>query len=93
MIPIGWRVLWYKAKERPRPLRLTGRLLHLGSLQAAWWLDDLLMSRWKESSYKGPIFILGHQRSATTAVHRALHSSPQATGATMAQMLMPAMCY
>jgi hypothetical protein len=93
MIPFGWRVLWYKAKARPRPLQLTGRLLYMGSLQAAWWLDDLLLGRWKESSYKGPIFILGHQRSATTTVHRALHSSPQATGATMAQMLLPAMCF
>jgi hypothetical protein len=91
LVSFGWQGLWDKAKGNPRPLKFVARLLHMSLIQAAWLLDDLWVPEWRQAAFQGPLFILGHQRSGTTVMHRALSESPQACGATLAQMLLPAL--
>ncbi|MFU8805515.1 MAG: sulfotransferase family protein [Bradymonadaceae bacterium] len=62
--------------------------------QIGWTLDDLLEPAWRDVRLEGPIFILGHQRSGTTFLHRlliedALCGENGAVGMTMAQMVLP----
>ena len=88
--PFCWKALWYKTKGNPKFFKPIARLLHMSLVQAAWWLDDAWIKEWKHATYQGPVFILGHQRSGTTMAHRAMTKSRQAVGATLAQMIMPA---
>lgn len=67
------------------------RGLHGAVNTAGWRLDDIVDPEWREASFTGPVFILGHQRSATTFLHRALVEDVLAEGAglTLAEMLAP----
>ena len=59
--------------------------------QAAWGFDDLLYPDWRRTRLRGPIFILGHQRSGTTFLHRLLASDKaHARSLLFHEMLLPA---
>lgn len=59
------------------------RALHGLVLRAGWRLDDWLYPSWREASFEGPIFIVGHWRSGTTFLHRALVEDALETGVAM----------
>ncbi len=62
-----------------------------GISQLTWAVDELVASDWRTASGRGPLFIVGHQRSGTTALHRLLASdTPHARALTLAEMLFPA---
>ncbi len=90
LVPFGWRVLWLKLKGGTAIGNLLGRLGQAAIVQTGWWLDDIVHRSWKRTAYRGPIFILGHQRTGTTIVQRSLAGSPDAVGAILLQMLFPA---
>lgn len=92
LVPFGWQVLQQRYIADLQPLKLTARLMHTGLIQVASWLDDLLMPKWRQVTFQGPVFIIGHQRSGTTAFHRSLAAHPANIGATLGQMLAPALC-
>lgn len=90
-VPFGWRAFGQASRQNPRPLQIALRLLHFTTIQAGWLIDEVLLPGWKTSHYRGPLFILGHQRSATTVLHRALCNSDQAIGSSLLQMSMPSL--
>ncbi len=59
--------------------------------QAAWALDERRSPDWREASLRGPLFILGHQRSGTTFLHRLLsRDRDHARALHLHEMLLPA---
>lgn len=67
------------------------RLFFYAVGQAGWALDELLDPRWRQVTMRGPLFILGHQRSGTTFLHRLL-SEDKTHGRSLLlhEMLLPA---
>lgn len=90
-VPFGWRAFGQASRRNPRPIQIALRLLHFATIQAGWLTDEVLQPGWKAARYQGPLFILGHQRSATTALHRALCDSEHAIGSSLWQMAMPSL--
>ncbi len=95
MIPIVWSVARRRmsllARRAPARavfeavLRLAHRIvLSLGALA-----DDVLARSWRDVTVTQPIFILGHQRTGTTVIHRELGRSPDLTGSSLAWLLFP----
>jgi omega-hydroxy-beta-dihydromenaquinone-9 sulfotransferase len=69
------------------------RLAQFALGQACWAADEILHPDWRRAKFSGPLFILGHQRSGTTFLHRLLASDTvHARSLTFAEMLMPASC-
>lgn len=75
--------------RRERRLRTTLATIN----QLGWALDDLLYTEWRHVRLRGPVFILGHQRSGTTWLHRALVEDvlEDAHAQRFASMLVPAL--
>ncbi|MBK9647651.1 MAG: AMP-binding protein [Deltaproteobacteria bacterium] len=97
VLPFGAAQLVRRVQDRftERPLRALGELaLRLGLWfisQATWALDELVAPRWREAQGRGPLFIIGHQRSGTTALHRLLAAdTAHARALTLGEMLFPA---
>ncbi len=67
------------------------RLFFYAVGQSSWALDELLDPRWRRAEMRGPLFILGHQRSGTTLLHRLL-SEDKTHGRSLLlhEMLLPA---
>ncbi len=58
--------------------------------QAGWLLDDMLHPTWRQVKLRGPLFILGHQRSGTTFLHRLLSEDrTHARSLLFHEMLLP----
>ncbi|MFB6351422.1 MAG: sulfotransferase [Bradymonadaceae bacterium] len=53
------------------------------AVTAGWRLDNWLYPSWREATFDGPIFIIGHWRSGTTFVHRALVDDTLEAGVAM----------
>ena len=78
----GWR-----AVLGPAAFRLG--LFAVGQL--AWAADDFFDPRWRETKMRGPVFILGHQRSGTTFLHRTLAAdTTHARALALHEMILPA---
>lgn len=76
-----------KAVAGPLAARMTLFLVD----QASWALDEVLFPRWREASLWGPLFVLGHQRSGTTFLHRLLSRDQEhARALRLHEMLLPA---
>ena len=97
ILPFGFAPLARRVQDRilQRPGRALGELaLRLGLWsvsQATWALDELVAPGWREAQGRGPLFIVGHQRSGTTALHRLLAQDAQrARALTLGEMLLPA---
>ncbi len=97
-VPFGWREFWrkqaYLLRDTKSPLRVSAqvavRLALLGVNQTAWTLDQFAFPRWDQTELFGPVFIIGHQRSGTTLLHRALARDPNACALAMHEMVLPA---
>jgi acyl-CoA synthetase (AMP-forming)/AMP-acid ligase II len=97
VLPFGVSQLARRVQDRitQSPGRALGELaLRLGLWsvsQATWALDELLAPGWREAQGRGPLFIVGHQRSGTTALHRLLAADEaHARALTLGEMLLPA---
>jgi hypothetical protein len=59
--------------------------------QAAWAIDELAAPGWRNVQMLGPVFIVGHQRSGTTLLHRLLAQDlPHARALRFHEMIFPA---
>jgi omega-hydroxy-beta-dihydromenaquinone-9 sulfotransferase len=71
------------------PLALRLGLFAVG--QIAWALDEIIDPRWRNAPLGGPLFILGHQRSGTTFLHRLLAGDKtHARSLLLHEMFLPA---
>ena len=99
LLPFDWgafarkhKILYHdhgglKATAGPMAFRLG--LFALGQL--GWALDEALMPGWRNANMRGPLFILGHQRSGTTFLHRLLDRDlTHARSLRFHEMLLPA---
>ncbi|MHC4790542.1 MAG: AMP-binding protein [Planctomycetota bacterium] len=67
------------------------RLMLYAVGQAGWALDQIIASKWRQEMMRGPLFILGHQRSGTTFLHRLLAAdTTNARALALHEMLLPA---
>ena len=98
LIPFGWRAMAQKAAVLLRagePLgRVAGeaalRLALFSVAQAGWAADELSSPGWRRAALRGPLFVLGHQRSGTTWLHRLLVQDPRLFGLPLHAQLLPA---
>ncbi|MCB9733615.1 MAG: sulfotransferase [Deltaproteobacteria bacterium] len=99
LAPFGWAafgraVRFELAREPSRVrtlLRAAGRLLHLGVLDLGLAADALLLpERGRGELTAGPLFILGHQRTGTTALHRLLVTDPRLSAPRLHELVFPA---
>ena len=65
-------------------------LSQFGVNQTTWIADQFLAPNWPRVSMNGPVFIIGHQRSGTTSLHRILARDPNSLALNLRQMLLPA---
>jgi acyl-CoA synthetase (AMP-forming)/AMP-acid ligase II len=97
-VPFAWRAfarkqgaLWLDLKKPGAALRQGA--LHLGLLganQAGWLADRVVADGWEDTPITGPLFILGHQRSGTTFMHRLLSLDEEhARALKFHEMLLP----
>lgn len=89
LIPWSWRAFLDKTKLVRSPIRTLARMLHWGLMQWGWAVDHFFLRGWKKSSMRGPIFVLGHQRSGTTVIHRGLSARHGCVGSSLGNMLFP----
>ncbi len=67
------------------------RLALLAAGQLGWALDEVTAPGWTEATMTGPLFILGHQRSGTTFLHRLLaQDRTHGRALVLHEMLLPA---
>lgn len=102
LVPFFWRafsdkyraLLWH-APSRGATLRDAAFRLGLwGANQLGWGLDNILAPGWRHTPLGTVVFIVGHQRSGTTLLHRALAAShPDLTATPFAAMLLPAVTW
>ena len=60
--------------------------------QATWALDEIVAPGWRKTEMAPPIFIVGHQRSGTTLLHRLLAADrTHARAMQFHEMLLPAL--
>ncbi len=99
VIPFGFSAFAEKYRTRLRTERAPVRVLAEAGLrlglwavsQGAWALDEVVAPRWRSGRGLGPVFIVGHQRSGTTFLHRLLASDTDHVDAlTLQEMLLPA---
>jgi hypothetical protein len=57
--------------------------------QTGWLADDLFYRGWRDKKLQGPLFILGHQRSGTTYLHRLLALDNHFYPLKLHEMLFP----
>ena len=97
--PFNWGAFWskhkllykemggFRAAAGPMAFRLG---LHAVS-QTGWALDEVVQRGWKKAEFRGPLFILGHQRSGTTFLHRLLSADQTNVRSLLFhEMLLPA---
>lgn len=97
-VPFDWHEFWLKHRfllsDTNSPVRVAGQMLARFGLLAVnekfWLWDDLLIPGWTKHELFGPVFIIGHQRSGTTFLHRALARDPNARALTLHEMALPA---
>jgi hypothetical protein len=95
LVPFGWKP-WcnkYLSRERKQRAALISGLFHLLLYtfnQSGWILDEIFYRRWRTARVESPVFILGHQRSGTTYLHRLLASDNNTLPLTLQEMLIPA---
>lgn len=101
-VPFGCREMYRKfAVQRAATglrTRLVGsvaaRLGLLGITQTSWLLDLLVAPGWRKIGVHRPIFIIGHQRSGTTLMHRLLAADrTHARALCLHEMLQPAISF
>ncbi len=98
IVPFRWDVFAKKYALLLRAERSKGavagqlafRLGLFAALQAGWALDEVAARGWRDARLRGPVFVLGHQRSGTTFLHRLLASDGRATALRLHEMLLPA---
>ena len=79
-MPFGWRAFVRKYRllleEEPDRKDVVGQMAFRAALltvgQLGWALDEVIARKWRRAPMHGPIFIIGHQRSGTTFLHRLL---------------------
>jgi hypothetical protein len=101
-VPFGWREFARKyavllRTDGPSP-RLAGefaaRIALWGVSQSAWLADLALAPGWRSVPVRAPIFIIGHQRSGTTLMHRLLAADrTHARALCFHEMLLPAVSF
>lgn len=99
VIPFNWKVFWQKHRSLYRELAdlpgITAAVaarfgLHLVG-QVGWALDAALHPDWAATKMAPPVFILGHQRSGTTLLHRLLSADrAHARSLLLHEMILPA---
>ncbi|MFH1532434.1 MAG: AMP-binding protein [Pseudomonadota bacterium] len=97
VVPFHWSRFLRKQLLQVRQLGLkaaapaaASRLGLLALLQTGWALDELLTPRWRAAGFSGPLFVIGHQRSGTTLLHRLLARDPRVRTMKLHEMLLPA---
>jgi hypothetical protein len=97
VIPFGWKELGIKLRGTwrisPKTAIESGLVrVALASLnQLSWAADDFLGMPWRNAEFEGPVFIIGHQRSGTTTLHRLIAEDHMAVRSlTLRDMLLPA---
>ena len=99
VMPFDWRAFADKHRIAFRELGGIGavagpaafRLALFAASQIGWLLDDIVDPRWRETEMRGPLFILGHQRSGTTFLHRLLAGDEtHARSLLFHEMILPA---
>lgn len=97
-IPFSWRfflqkqaALWLDLKDGPSAVKQAAlHLSLLGVNQVGWLADGIVAKGWENTRLCGPLFILGHQRSGTTFLHRLLSADEQhARALKFHEMLLP----
>ena len=102
LMPFDWSALVSKyllllQRERA-PAAVAGqlafRLALYGAGQTSWLLDEVAARGWRQTEMRGPLFILGHQRSGTTLLQRLLvQDQPHTCALTLHEMLLPAISW
>jgi hypothetical protein len=81
------------ALTEKRPLHAAShaflRLIVLLVNQIGCTLDDLFLPEWRSADVSDPVFIIGHQRSGTTVLHRTLASAESLVASALWQMVFP----
>ena len=96
-VPFNWRAFWRKntyllrhgGKVGQRLGRMATFMALYGANQSGWVIDQLFTPNWHKVKLNGPVFIIGHQRSGSTFLHRALARDPNALALNLRQMLLP----
>lgn len=98
VIPFNWRAFWQKHRILYRDISdlksITSAVasrfgLHVFG-QIGWALDGLVHSDWQKTPMAPPVFILGHQRSGTTLLHRLLSGdTTHARSLLLHEMILP----
>lgn len=98
LIPFNWRAFWQKHRTLYRDLddlrSITSAVASRFSLhvlgQIGWTLDAGIFPSWKTTKMAPPVFILGHQRSGTTLLHRLLSGDvAHARSLQLHEMILP----
>ena len=97
-IPFWWSawltktIVLLQSKKNPVSVIVLAvfRVFLVLTLQIFWLLDQVFMPGWRHARIRGPIFIIGHQRSGTTVLHRLLISNESVTGLRLQEMIFPA---
>jgi acyl-CoA synthetase (AMP-forming)/AMP-acid ligase II len=97
-VPFHWGAFYRKYRLLLRaqrdPVGVAGQLaLRMALLtvgQTSWALDEVVAPGWRQTRLRGPLFILGHQRSGTTFLQRLLAQDDHARALQLHEMLLPA---
>jgi omega-hydroxy-beta-dihydromenaquinone-9 sulfotransferase len=97
IVPFHWRAFWRKntylllhgADLGQRLGRMAAFIGLYGANQMGWLADQIFTPDWQSARLNGPVFIIGHQRSGSTFLHRALSRDPNALALNLHQMLLP----
>ncbi len=97
-VPFHWGAFLRKyrllLKVQRDPVNVAGQLaLRMALLavgQTTWALDEVVAPRWRQTPLRGPLFILGHQRSGTTFLQRLLAQDGHSRALQLHEMLLPA---
>ncbi|MCW5695730.1 MAG: sulfotransferase [Bauldia sp.] len=95
-VPFKWSAFWRKQSYLVRNRGLSGRVGRVAALmgllsanQATWLADRVVAPNWDRVQLNGPVFIIGHQRTGSTLLHRTLATDPNVLALTLKQMLLP----
>ena len=96
-VPFNWRAFWRRNFALGSATGTTGqRLGHAAAFlalyvdnQVSWFADQWLAPNWHRVAMNGPVFIIGHQRSGSTFLHRALARDTNALALSLSEMLLP----
>ena len=97
MTPFRWDVFWQKQRVMMRQNGIASTLpsigFHLGVYlfnQIGWGLDGMIPSKVPTPQIDESVFIVGHQRSGTTFLHRLMAQNDWAHSLNLHEMLFPA---